>query len=215
MEYKDFALMIQRQGDGYLAKVTRSPGGEDSVIFQNPFTDDELEQLVSLLGHPGQDEQAAQDAARDFGSRLYKAVFAGGVNTRLHVSLSEIDEECGLRIQLHLSDVPELATLPWEYLYDPDLGPLSRLSKTPIVRYMDLKSPNRALGIKGPLRILVMISSPHDLPRLDVSKEWNKLNRSLKELIDRRIVKLVLLEDATIPALLDHFRDPPFHVFHF
>ena len=215
MEYKDFALMIQRQGDGYLAKVMRSPGGEDSVIFQNPFTDDELEQLVNLLGHPGQNEQAAQDATRDFGSRLYQAVFAGGVNTRLHVSLSEIGEECGLRIQLHLSDVPELATLPWEYLYDPDLGPLARLLKTPIVRYMDLKRPNRALGIKLPLRILVMISSPDDLPRLDVSKEWNKLNRSLKELIDRRTVELVLLEDATIPALLNHFRNLPFHVFHF
>lgn len=215
MQYKDFVLMIQREGDGYQAKVMRSPGGEDSVIFQNPFTDDELEQFLDLLGHPGQNEQAAEDAARDFGGRLFQAVFAGGVNTRLHVSLSEVGEECGLRIQLNLSDVPELAALPWEYLYDPDLGPLSRLSKTPIVRYMDLKRPNRVLGIKLPLRILVMISSPDDYPSLDVDKEWSKLNRSLKELIDRRMVELVLLEEATIPALLDQFRNPPFHVFHF
>lgn len=215
MQYKDFVLMIQREGDGYQAKVMRSPGGEDSVIFQNPFTDDELEQFLELLSHPGQNEQAAEDAARDFGSRLFQAVFAGGVNTRLHVSLSEIGEECGLRIQLNLSDVPGLAALPWEYLYDPDLGALSRLSKTPVVRYIDLKRPNRALGIKLPLRILVMISSPDDYAPLDVSKEWSKLNRSLKQLIDRRIVELVLLEEATIPALLDQFRNPPFHVFHF
>lgn len=215
MEYKDFVLMIQHEGAGYEAKVMRSPGGEDSVIFQNPFTDDEREQLLDLLGHPGQNEQRAEEAARDFGSRLFQAVFTGGVNTRLHVSLSEVGEECGLRIQLNLSDVPELAALPWEYLYDPDLGPISRLSKTPVVRYMDLKRPNRVLGIKLPLRILVMISSPDDYPSLDVEKEWSKLNRSLKELIDRRMVELVPLENATIPALLDQFRHPPFHVFHF
>ncbi|HYV06537.1 MAG TPA: CHAT domain-containing protein [Blastocatellia bacterium] len=214
MKYKDFALTIQREGDGYRAKV-RSPGGEDSVVFQNPFTDDELEQFLDLLGHPGQNVQETEDAARDFGSRLFQAVFAGGVNTRLHVSLSEVAEQFGLRIQLNLSEVPELAALPWEYLYDPDFGQVSRLSKTPVVRYIDLKRPNKALGIKLPLRILVMISSPGDYAPLDVSKEWGKLNRSLKELIDRRMVELVLLKEATIPALLDQFRNPPFHVFHF
>lgn len=216
MEYKDFVLAIQPEGDGYLAKVLRSPGGEDSVIFQNPFTNDELGQFLDLLGHPGQNEQAAEDAARDFGSRLFQAVFAGGVNTRLHVSLSEVErEECGLRIQMHLADVPELAALPWEYLYDPVLGPLSRLSKTPIVRYMDLRTPNRVLGVKLPLRILVMISSPDDYALLDVDKEWSKLKKSLQHLIDQGKVELVLLTDATIPALLDQFRNPPFHVFHF
>jgi hypothetical protein len=216
MRYEDFDLMIEREGDGYQAKVTHSPGGEPSIIFKNPFTDHELERFLDLLGRPGQNTQAAEDASRDFGGRLFRAVFADKVNTCLQVSLSEVGEECGLRIRLHLSDVPELAALPWEYLYDPELGSLSRSSKTPIVRYMDLSRPNRVMAIKLPLRILVMISSPSDYPELDVHREWTKLNRSLKKLIDNRMVELVLLEEATISALQEQFRsDPPYHVFHF
>jgi hypothetical protein len=216
MLYEDFDLLIERAGDGYHARVTRSPGGEAGITFKNPFENDELAQWLDLLARPGQSAQANEDASRDFGGRLFRTVFSGGVNVCLQVSLREVGEERGLRIRLHLSDVPELAILPWEYLYDPDLGSLSRSSRTPVVRYMDLSRPNRVLAIKLPLRVLVMISSPDDYPALDVKKEWNKLNRALKELIGERLVELVPLEKATISSLLHQFRsDPPYHVFHF
>lgn len=215
MNYQDFDLMIEREGDIYRAKVTHSPAGEPSSTFDNPFTELELERFLDLLGHPGQDTQAAKEASRDFGGRLFDAVFDGDVNVCLRVSLDRIGDD-GLRIRLHLVDVPELAALPWEYLYNADLGSLSRLSKTPIVRYMDLSRPSRALAIKSPLRILVMISSPAGFPALDVDKEWTKLKKSLKKLIDRGTVELVLLKEATVSALQDQFRsDPPYHVFHF
>lgn len=216
MKYEDFDLMIKRDGDAYWAKVTHSLEGEPSIIFKNPFSDDELEQLLSLFSRPGQNPQTAEDAARVFGGRLFDAVFADDINVCLRVSLSKVGEEdCGLRIRLHLSDVPELAALPWEYLFD-GFGFLARSSKTPVVRYMDLPKPNRTLTVKLPLRVLVMISSPDDYPSLEVQEEWKRLNKSLKDLIANKLVDLVLLEDATEAALrIQLRRDPPYHIFHF
>ena len=44
-----------------------------------------------------------------------------------------------LRLRLHLSEVPELLNLPWEYLYDPSANNFLALSvDTPLVRYLDL-----------------------------------------------------------------------------
>jgi hypothetical protein len=60
-------------------------------------------------------------------------------------------------------DVPELANLPWEYLYHPTLRRFIVLStETPITRYVNLPRPITPLKITGPLYLLVMVASPSD-----------------------------------------------------
>ena len=79
-------------------------------------------------------------AIRDFGAGLYKAVFSGDVQTCLRSSMAATERQgIRLRLRLHLSDVPELLNLPWEYLYDPSANNFLALSvDTPLVRYLDL-----------------------------------------------------------------------------
>ena len=85
----------------------------------------------------------------------------------------------GLRLRLRLTDAPELAELPWEFLYDPRLNRfLAQSRRTPLVRYLDLPDPPQPLSVDGPLRLLVMISKPQPtIPELDVEREWSLLTR--------------------------------------
>ena len=67
----------------------------------------------------------------------------------LRSSLDEASrQDAGLRIRLRLTDVPELADLAWEYLYNPTLNRFLALSvETPIVRYLDLPQRIRPLAV--------------------------------------------------------------------
>ena len=61
-------------------------------------------------------------------------------------------------------------------LYDPRHNRfLAQSRRTPLVRYLDLPDPPRSLSVEGPLRLLVMISSPVGYPELDVEREWTAL----------------------------------------
>lgn len=122
-------------------------------------------------------------------------------------------QQAGLR--LRLADTPELAEPPWEFLYDPRHNRFLALSRrTPLVRYLDLPDPPRPLGVEGPLRVLVMISSPHGYPALDVEQEWSLLMDALaaQQAEGRVIIERLPASMSTLRARL---RCEAFHVFHF
>ena len=139
------------------------------------------------------------------------------MRSALRSSLAEADRQgAGLRIRLRLTDAPELTDLPWEYLYDPARHRFFVLSiETPLVRYLDLPERIRPLGVVPPIKVLVMISSPHDYPQLDVEGEWTRLHEALGYLEQRGLLVVERLEEATLVALQRRLRQGPYHVFHF
>ena len=195
--YKDFDLLIEPGPRGrYRARVLQSPAGESAPVqFRLPFSRLELENFVLKVGQPrrgtrggGRPESAP---LKDFGGKLYGAVFTGEVRDRLLSSLSQTGGRgVGLRLRLRLNDAPALAELPWEFLYDPGLNRfLAQSRRTPLVRYLDLPDPPAPLGVDGPLRLLVMISSPSDYPPLDVEQEWSLITAALaRQQEDGRVV---------------------------
>src|SRR6266511_2256632 len=121
LSYLDFDLLIERAGDRYRARVLDSPAGEVSGEFAIPFSDTDLELFVLRMGRSRGTvrgiESPAMEAAKDFGGRLYDSVFAGDLAGCLRSSLDEAGRaQSGLRIRLRLSDFPELAELPWQFL---------------------------------------------------------------------------------------------------
>ncbi|MCD4670308.1 MAG: CHAT domain-containing protein, partial [Actinomycetia bacterium] len=153
-----------------------------------------------------------------FGSRLFKAIFKDEVWDCLSKSLHETNrqEEIGLRIRLRLLDAPQLADVPWEYLYIPAHKRFLALSvDTPIVRYLRLSEGIKPLSVSLPLNVLVMISNAKDYPSLDVNREWDKLKEALCDLEHKGLIKLELLESATLSALQHQLRNDEYHVFHF
>ncbi|MDQ3929310.1 MAG: hypothetical protein M3328_09200, partial [Chloroflexota bacterium] len=167
VNYLNFDVVIQKSGDGYKAHV-QSPAGEATSYFTNPFTQIEVEHFM-LSAAPGKRSTRRIDApevaaAKKFGERLYNSVFTGDVSAVLRSSLDEAwNRNSKLRLRLRLTDVPELADIPWEYLYNPSLNRFFALDDdTAIVRYLDVPERVRPVTVTLPLRVLVMISAPND-----------------------------------------------------
>jgi CHAT domain len=220
--YKDFDLLIEPGPRGrYRARVLQSPAGESAPVqFRLPFSPLELENFVLKVGQPrrGTRRRGRPESAplKDFGGKLYAAVFTGEVRDRLMSSLSQTQGQgVGMRLRLRLTDVPELAELPWEFLYDPRLSRfLAQSRRTPLVRYLDLPDPPAPLRVDSPLRLLVMISSPSDYPSLDVEQEWSLITAALtpQQAEGRVIVERLA---ANMGTLRKRLRREKYHVFHF
>ncbi|MGB0384777.1 MAG: CHAT domain-containing protein [Ardenticatenaceae bacterium] len=220
MRYLDFELLIERWEKGYRARVTDSPAGWASVEFTLPFSDLEVENFVLRMAAAGRNvrgiNQSQMGLTKMFGERLFQAIFKDESYHCLVRSLDEAErQKAGLRIQLRL-EAPELADLPWEYLYNPADNRFLSLSKeTPLVRFLDLPGQIPPQQVAPPLKVLVMIAQPLDARPLDVAQEWRNLNEALADLKKEGLITLTRLEEATLAALQRQLRQDTYHIFHF
>jgi len=221
IKYLDFNLLIEKNEQGYCARVLDSPHGQASADFSAPFSAMELENFMLRIGRPRRGlrrlESPEMMLVKDFGRKLFQTVFQGDVLTCLHGSIAEADRNnTGLRIRLRLSDTPELVSIPWEFLYDGAANRFFSLSvDTPIVRYLDLAGRVEPLTVHPPLRILVMIASPQDYPELDVEQEWHKLKEATAALEARGLLILDRLAKASLDTLRRQLRSTKYHIFHY
>lgn len=221
-DYLNFDLLVDRVGDGYRARVLDSPSGQAVGSFDLPFSDLEVENFILRMGrNRGRNvrrlESSEMEAAREFGGRLYQAVFQDQIASCLQGSLSEARARGqGLRVRLRLSETPELMDLPWEFLYNASLNRFFSLSvDTPVVRYLDMPGRIEPLRVESPLRVLVIISSPIDYGELDVEAEWSRLKEAVAELEARGLIELERLQPATLAQLQRTLRRGNYHVFHY
>jgi tetratricopeptide (TPR) repeat protein len=220
MTYQDFDLLIERVAEGFQARVLGSPAGEPSTRFDLPFTEVKLENFLLRLGRTRRAvrrvESSEMQAAKTFGAALFNAVFSGEVAGAFQANVDDAKRlGAGVRIRLRLAD-PELADLPWEFLYNPGVNRFLALSvHTPLVRYMDLPDPIQPIALTPPIRALVMISSPADYPALDVEAEWKNLTGSLADLLATGQISIDRMDDATLPALQRKLRKSQYHILHF
>ncbi|MEX5719451.1 CHAT domain-containing protein [Geodermatophilus maliterrae] len=222
--YLDFDVLLEPASPGsYRARVLNSPVGETRPVpVTIPFSDLEVENFLLRIGRPRRhlvrSEGAPEaTAVRDFGARLFEAVFHDQVHSALTASLDQAEgRDAGLRVRLRLTDSPELADLPWEYLYDGDARRFLALSEwTPVVRYLDLPGRIRPLPVQPPLRVLVLVASPTDFPPLDVEAEWGRLEEALGELQRAGRVVLERVPSGTLGLLQRQLRRGQHHVFHY
>lgn len=198
-EYRNFDLSIRRRDDGLYALRAQGPRdgvtGRDGVEIGSPKTVD----------------------GKDIGRYLFESVFQGEILASFRSSLLRArDTGHGLRLRLRLNDAPELATCPWELLYDTeDTRYLGHSNDTPIVRYLEMRQPHVPLSVDLPLRVLVIASSPKTLYPLDTEAEWQQLKASLADLENQGQVILHRLQPPTRDGLQRTLRRQPPHVVHF
>lgn len=225
MDYLDFDIEVgQGAGRDYPVRVLHSPAGEARETVYFPFDELALEKALlrlenALLRSGGARRQALspdQQAVQDFGRSLFETLLTGEVRARYDVSLESAQrQDRGLWVRLRI-EAPELAALPWEFLYDHRRAEFVCLSRdTPVVRYLQLPQPIRPLIVSGPLRVLGMIASPTDLPRLDVDQEKERVERATAALSQAGQVELTWLEGESWRSLQRAMRGGPWHVFHF
>ncbi len=225
LTYLDFDLEIgPGQGREYPVAVLRSPAGEAREVMRFPFDelqlDSRLKDLqIALLRSGGRRRQILlpeEQAVQAFGQALFNALFTAEVRSRYDVSqIKAAGQDRGLRVKLRIA-APELAALPWEFLYDSRQADFVCMSRnTPLVRYLECPQPVQPLAVTPPLRILGMIASPSDLEPLDVERERRRVEDALAGLCREGLVELTWLEGQTWRDLQRALRGGPWHVFHF
>lgn len=228
--YADFHLLINRSdllrnSGRYRGRVISSPVGQAAVDFDLPFNPEEIKHLSWRTGSGARQlaltaslaSQSARLTPQEFGARLFEALFAGSVGAAFLRSLDEAERsDTILRVRLQFDDVPEVAELPWEFLYSRDLGRFLVLStRTPLVRYLGVAQGERPLAVPLPLRLLVIVSNPSDLPRLAVEEEWARLNQALDDLVEQGKLIVERLERATLATLRQWLRRQEVNLLHF
>ena len=206
--------------DAYNVEIASAAGARSHGLFVAPSQLD-IERFRRTMD-PGRRVRGRSpylEAATRFGAELFQALLSSA-SVREVYAVARRDASAakrGLRVTLSLRAVPELASIPWEFLYDRPRF-LAQHVDSPVVRFVDLEDPPPPLRVEGPLRVLGMVSRLKDdvLAELDAEKEQRALERRLRPLIDRGQVTLDWLARATLPALqqeVDHGED--FHVFHY
>ena len=231
MDYLDFELLIGAGEEGsYRVTVLESPGGECRARLELPLADPRLQSCLEAM-----EEGARGEASRSFApvrkeapapaslsvavQEMGQALFSSltrekNIYACYHTSLVQAQKEGkGLRMRLRF-EAPELARLPWEYLYDPDLKRdfLSLSKETPVVRHLEMELPIEPLILEPPIRILGLVGARHGL---DVAMEQQRMIQAIEHLMDKGAIELTWMEGSTWRDLANALRRGPWHVFHF
>jgi WD40 repeat protein/tetratricopeptide (TPR) repeat protein len=223
MDTLDFQLEISPGPERDYQVTARAPsGGEATANMHLPLTIEELDHqlavikdavllsstVVRRLARP--EEQPVQR----LGQLLFDALLTGDVRGLFGFSYQQARAEGKpLRLVLRVRP-PELAQLPWEFLYDAGRQDYISLS-LPLVRYPQVLDPRRPLPVAPPLRILAMAARPGDRDALQVEDEQRRLIRALAALERDGQVQLNWVPGQTWSDLEDAMDHGPWHIFHF
>ncbi len=216
-DYLNFELNIETlDGNRLRISVSDSPVGSVSAEVVNPFTANEIEQVIGALD--GSIKLSRGDSARiarAFGEKLFNTIFSGQIYAAFLASRERAGDN-GLRVKLCLEDADGLEHWPWELLRDPRTDYLALSRQTPVMRYPRVLSVRPLVEVRLPLRVLVMISSPTDQAKLDVDAEWQTLMDATTDLRNRGLIELERLDNAQLITLQRKLREgTPYQIFHF
>jgi len=218
LRYRDFEIEISPGTAGrYPVAVLDSPSGQGRSTMTPPWDRAGLEmQLAALEDAVLDGGQGASQVVQTFGAQLFDALFVDDVRTVYDRSRQAVvDSGEGLRIKLRINAL-DLATVPWEFLFDPRTAEFLALSRlTPIVRYLELPLGESMLAVKPPLRVLGLVASPSDAVPLDAAREKSRLEEALRPLQETGKVELVWLEGQTWRDLQAAMQGGPWHILHF
>lgn len=218
-ETLDLDLQLSPHEGAYAVRVLSSPAGQANGDFQVPFAATEAGEFVQEIMPSARplSRLAVQALMKEHGGRLFDALFQNDLLVCLERSFDEVRRRNGtLRIKLRLTDTPELLSLPWEYLFHRRRNLfLSQSTTSSLVHFLELPDPVASLTVALPLRMLVVIANPTDQQPLDVEREWTNIQGALADLIERGMVIIDRLPNATLPELQSALRRHDYHVIHF
>lgn len=207
IELKSFDLEITgSEAGGYVVQATGPDGERDAAPLDPALLDGFASDLEAI--------QAGQLDGGDLervGAALYLALFPTATKNVYIAAQARLRDNEGLRLRLHLP--PELAGLPWELLYEPPSF-LCLDPTRPVVRFLNMPNPPKALAVEPPLRLLHLAAAPVDQPRLDVVGEAQRLDAALGDLVGRGKLQILPRPPGTQAGLRDGLRQRP-HILHF
>lgn len=239
MRYLDFTLQLSMAGEGsYRVAVTESLAGFPAA--QLTSTLDLAEIVAATSSCPSEGPAPANslevrklaDPQGQLGIPLFERLFVAGVGSAFTNSRTNIrvrrstGEDCALRLRLHFGqpaaeaphrnadlkrDLIRLASLPWEYLCDPDTGKFLALEGSlPIVRRMDTRVTGDLPTVEPPIRLLVASCQPQNVPEVDLTAELEALTAALPDSFE-----IHPLSNPSLDEVDAAMRKHKPHIFHF
>ncbi|NUR60192.1 MAG: CHAT domain-containing protein, partial [Catenulispora sp.] len=156
-----------------------------------------------------------EQAARAVGDHLFRALTGGetlGELARLRRRAQAVGADVRLALRVR---PPELAALPWEFLFDARADRAEFLGRSCMVTRSagDLRAVP-PLTVAGPLRVLAMVAVPSDQAELDVERERAYLEQSLAPMRAAGRLELEWIP-ATKTALLAATQRRRWHIVHY
>ncbi len=211
-------LELDSDGHGGFRVTVRSAAGEAAgvlrldprpLLAQRPALQSTV--LASAVTSRGGTAET-EGPVRSVGQELFRALFDDDVYGTYRASLA-VAAERGTQLRVVLrTQLPELAALPWEMLFDPDTDAYL-CQREPLVRHVAVHSATRALRVSPPLRILGVVSAPRDKARLDVEGEKQRLAAALRPLGSR--VELRWVDGGRWADVQQELVAGSWHVLHF
>ena len=223
--YLDLEVEVNSdEGRGYRVEITSPSGGESVATVPFPLEERALERRLqglrlALLSSAANSRRLAMPDERlvqELGAELFDWLFAGDARVLFDSSRQQAAREGDdqwLRLVLRIRP-PELAALPWEFLYDTRRDDYLSLS-SPLVRYPEVLEPIRPLAVTPPLRILGMVARPSDRNELDVELEKQWLLQAVSDLTTDGRVEVTWVSGQSWRELRRAINQQQWHVFHF
>jgi formylglycine-generating enzyme required for sulfatase activity len=158
---------------------------------------------------------ASFESIESLGASLFETVFQGEVKDSFECALGYAQASgTELLLRLRLAD-PELALLPWEFLWSKKIRDFLSFHRVSIVRQLEGGTEVLPQRRCGALRILVVSADQVDAPRIDADEEIRQLREALRLPIAARRIVLDDLRKATQSDLAEKLESGGYHIVHF
>ena len=207
INYQDFQILVDKNNN------IRADSQQGEVWSELRLERNQIELALQLI----ESEKTNSNLLKTFGNQLYQALFPNQINAKFHATMAAAEKnQDSVRLRL-IFESPELATLPWELLYDQGTNTfLANNIQTVLSRYIDVPLQKRDIKTATlPLKVLLVISTPTDLPSLDTTAEQNLIQQALKKHIETGQIQLDILQKATRREIQQKLREKPYNIFHF
>jgi CHAT domain/Concanavalin A-like lectin/glucanases superfamily len=207
MNYQDFQILVNEN------QRIRASSSQGEVSGELSLDMDRTKQTLRLIDHQLKDGELL----KGLGYELYQALFPYQINARFQATIAGAQaNNHSVRLRL-IFESPELAALPWEFLYDKQTNTfLGNSTQTVLSRYIDVPLQQRDIKAASlPLKVLLVISSPTNLAKLDVAGEEQLIREALGKHIETGDIELDVLQEATIRNINQKLREKSYNVFHF
>jgi CHAT domain len=207
MNYQDFQILVDKNNN------IRADSEQGEVSDELHLNKNEIKLTLKLIEFG----QTDRELLKTLGNTLYQALFPNNINARFHATIaSAAAKNYSVRLRL-IFQSPELAALPWEFLYDEGTNTfLGNNTQTVLSRYVDVPLQKRDIKSASlPLKVLLVISSPSKLTKLDASGEEKFIREALAKHLEAGQIELDVLQIATIRNISQKLREKPYNIFHF
>lgn len=214
--YRDLQIHLTRIPDAAEYGVNVYVPGEDlraTGTLYVPFAPDEIAEVLASI----ETGSLGKERAEAYGSTLFAALFRDETVHQCYARARHIQTP-PVRLRLIL-DAPEVESLPWELLFDPDRRTFVAL-ELPFVRSHSHTEPVQQLPADPPLRVLVVTPAPVGVEMLDFADHVRGLHRAFDQLAAHKQVQFHAVAPPTISELKNALREATargqeYHILHF